>query len=136
MDFLHIIRFIVMSGIWVMLFFLIRTLDKRLRYIFFVYFGVLTAVFISGYVFYYVRYDLYANPMPEAVYDLGNWVYSFSIFFVIPFLFLVVTALYRFVRHFPTFQKVILGVVAVINGVILSYFLTMIFMLVFYGFAP
>lgn len=136
MDSLHVIRLIVLSGIWVVLFFLIRTLDKRLQYIFFIYFGMLTAVFISGYIFYFVKYDMYATPVPEAVYNFGSWVYTFSIFFTVPFVFLLVVILYRFVKHFPTVQKVILGIAAIINGVILSYILGMIFMLIFYGFAP
>lgn len=136
MDLLHVIRLFTMTGIWVALFFLIRLLDKKLRYIFLIYFGILTVIFISGYIYFFVRYDLYASPMPDEVIDFGNWVYTFSILFVIPFVFLLIIILYRFVKHFPKVQKVILCIVAIINAVILSYILMLIFMLVFYGFAP
>lgn len=133
---LHIIRFFTLIIIWLILYFLIRVLDKKLKYIFFIYFGLLTAVFGCGYVFYFVKYDLYGSPMPEAVYHFGDWVYTFAILFVVPFMFMILIILSRFIKHLPSVQKAILSVVAMVNAVILGYILTFVFMLIFYGFAP
>lgn len=134
MDFSHVIRLIVMLVIWIVLYFLIRSFNRRLRYIFFVYFGILSMVFISGYISYYVKYDLDIGSISVNVQEFGSWVYSFSIFFVIPFVSILFLALYRFVKHFPVIQKIILGVIAIINAVILSYILVAVFMLIFFGY--
>lgn len=136
MEYMHIIRLIALALIWVILYFIIGTLEKRYKYVFFIYFGILTAVFTAGYIFYFVRYDLHAGPAPPELGDFGNWVYTFSIMFVIPFILVIIISLYRFVSQFPKWQKIILAVVAVINGVILTYILTFVFMLIFYGLAP
>ncbi|MFS0749908.1 hypothetical protein [Oceanobacillus sp. 1P07AA] len=132
--------FMVITLIFILTFIyiLLKQETKWVKISVFMYFLLLSIVFMSGLFYILSAYNLNDNPVEGGFNKQFNWVYYFLHLFFIPLFILIGYKLFKFTNN--TFNKIWIKIamyifwIALLLGV--GYVSSFIFILVFYGFAP
>jgi len=106
---------------------------------FIIYYVILSIVFLGGRYCIIETYNMMQGPVPpEAFEKLISWVNLFSYFYLLPALVAGVYILIRFTRlsHLTLWLKILLYIIYILLASAVAIVLKLIFILLFYGFAP
>jgi len=104
-----------------------------------IYYVILSIVFLGGRYYIIETYNMMQGPVPpEAFEKLLSWVNVFSYFYLVPALIAGVYMLIRYTRRSdcPLWLKTLLCVIFILLACAVAIVLKLIFVLLFYGFAP
>ncbi|GAA5416886.1 hypothetical protein Pryu01_01925 [Paraliobacillus ryukyuensis] len=122
----------------VCMFVILRTERKLLKFTGFIYFVLLSIIFMAGIMYISNAYTLFEAPKEGGFNKLGTWVGTFSYLYIIPTFLIIGYKLFKlknmlFGRTWLRMLMYFVWLVILIGVSLISY---AIFVLTFYGFAP
>ncbi|MBD7985104.1 hypothetical protein H9649_10940 [Sporosarcina sp. Sa2YVA2] len=131
---------VIILILFLILIYLLLLKEKRIvRIMLILYFTLLSVLFLTGISKITGEYHLYQGPVPhEGFRALGDWVGTFSYFFIIPVFVVVAYVTFKFAKGIIQNNRVrivvyLLWLMFLLAVSFISFF---IFTLIFYGFAP
>jgi len=131
-------KIIVLLIFLILMYILLKQEKRSIKFIFLIYFSLLSIVFMSGQIYISSTYHLSDQPVDGGFTKLFDWVSFFLYFYLIPLFILIGYKLFKFINESfkKTWAKIAMFIfwIAVLVGI--GYVLPFIFILLFYGFAP